>query len=379
MISGLFNKSFIKSIALLMGTMVGVGVFGIPFAFSKSGFWIGFSFLIFVGVVTLIMSLLYGEIVLRTTERHQVVGYTKIYVGEWAKRIIFFSIVLSTYAALLAYIIIAGEFWATVFSPISSLPIYDYSFWFFVVASLLVLAGLKAVSWVEVGLGFLFIGIIIAIFGYGFSAINIENFQYINKEAWFLPYGVLLFAFAGLPAIPMQRRALEGKERQLKKSITLAVLVVGLLYLLFAVTVLGISGEVTSPDAISGLVPFLGPNVIWLGSLFGGLAVSTSFIMLGSALLEIFKLDFRIPRIGSWLLVVLPPYILFREGLRNFIDVISLAGSVAVGIEAVILILAYLQAVKTGDRTPEYRMKVPRVVLYLILAIFLVGVGYSLF
>src|SRR3989344_6712824 len=109
------NKKFFYSTAALVGTMVGVGIFGLPFAFAKSGFWVGFGFLIAIGLITLLVDLMYGEIVLRTKSQHQLVGYTQFYLGPIFKKIIFFSIAFTSYAALLAYIIISGEFLSNVF------------------------------------------------------------------------------------------------------------------------------------------------------------------------------------------------------------------------------------------------------------------------
>ncbi len=354
-------------------------MFGIPFAFAKAGFWIGLLFLVGIGFVTLLIDFIYGEIILRTNQPHQMVGYAQFYLGNVWKKVLFFTFVLTTYSALLAYVIIAGEFMPNVFSPIIYLSSSSFSIWFFVIASLLVLLGIRAVAWVEVILTLLFAGVIALIFIFGVGEINFSNYLSVNKEFWFFPYGVLLFAFGGLPAIPIQRQILENQEGSLKKSITTAMLVVGLFYFIFGFTVLGISGEATSPDAISGLIDGLGGKIVFLGSLFGFLAVSTSYLMLGTALLEIFHLDYGLGRKLSWLLVVLPPFMLFLGGLRNFIDVISLAGVVGVGLEAFVLIFMYIKAKSHGDRIPEYSLSIPAWVLYLIAFVFIGGIGYTIF
>ncbi len=378
LIQTLKSREFLKATAVLIGTMVGVGIFGIPFAFAKAGFWIGFLFLIGIGAVTLFLNYIYGEIVLRTHQQHQLVGYTQFYLGNIWKKILFFSIILSTYAALLAYIIIAGEFLPNVLSSVVYASSGTFSIWFFVIASVLVLFGIRTVSSIELILAGLFAAIILLMFGFGVRGINLSNYSSINPEFWFFPYGVLLFAFGGLSAIPIQRQILGDKESQLKKSILAAVVFVGLLYFIFGFTILGISGDATTPDAISGLVGELGGQIIFLGSLFGILAVSTSYLMLGTAMLEVFHLDYGLNRKISWLLVVLPPFALFLGGLRNFIDVISLAGGVAIGLEAVVLILVYIKAKTHGDRVPEYSMRIPAWLLYLIAAVFVGGIGYTL-
>ncbi len=373
------NKNFLYATAVLVGTMVGVGVFGIPFAFSKAGFWVGFFFLVFIGFITLLLNLMYGEVVLRTHEEHQITGYTDKYLGRWFKRAIFFSVSLALYSALLVYIVIAGEFLNNIFSSVFYASPTSYSLIFFIVLSILILWGIKRISWVELFLVGLFAVVVFLIFGVGIAKIVPSNFAEIQPEFWFLPYGVLLFAFAGFSAIPIQRDILRGQENNLKKSILWAVLLTGVLYLLFAITVLGISGGATSPDAISGLYEFLGSKIIFLGSLFGILAVSTSFLMLGSAFLEMFNLDYNIPRKFAWFLVVAPPLVLFLVGLRTFIDIISLAGSVAIGLEGIVLTFVYIKSKSRGDRVPEYSLELPKFIYYLLIFMFGAGIIYALF
>ncbi|OGN10213.1 MAG: hypothetical protein A3J46_05925 [Candidatus Yanofskybacteria bacterium RIFCSPHIGHO2_02_FULL_41_11] len=371
------NKQFLYSVAVLVGTMVGVGIFGIPFAFAKAGFWVGTSFLVAIAIITLLVDLLYGEIILRTDSQHQLTGYTELYLGPTFKKIIFFSIAFSSYAALLAYIIISGEFLSNVFLFWQLNP-DTYSYLFFIFFSTLVLIGIKRVSWLELVLTLLFIGVIVIVFFAGFGQVNSENYRTPNFYYWFLPYGVLLFAFAGLSGVPIQKEVLAGKEKLLKKSIIWAVAIVSLLYFLFAFTVVGISGDITTPDAIKGLYEFLGDRIIFLGSLFGALAVGTAYMMLGTALSEIFQYDYGIKKFFSWVLVVIPPIIFFIGGIRTFIDIIGLAGAVALALEMAILVLIYIKAKKHGKRNPEYSLSVPKFILYFLVLIFVAGIGYAL-
>lgn len=373
------DKTFLRSAAVLIGTMVGVGVFGIPFAFAKAGFLVGFLFLILIAAATLVMNFMYGEVILRTKAKHQLVGYAQIYLGSVFKKIVFFTTALSGYSALLAYIIVSGDFLSNIFSNFLYISPAAYSWIFFIVCSFLILKGIKTVSWVELFLTALFAAVILVIFLFGIGKINLSNFAGIMPEYWFLPYGIFLFAFAGLSAIPLQRQILAGREDLFKKSILISVLLVAALYFLFAFTVLGISGDTTTPDAISGLFASLGGTIVVFGSLFGVLAVSTSYLMLGTAFLDIFHLDFGVSRKLSWLLVIVPPFVLFLGGMRTFIDVISLAGSVGIGIEGVVLLLLFIKSKSKGDRTPEYSFKLPRWLLYFLAAVFIGGAVYAIF
>ena len=374
------NKgSFFLAVSALAGTMVGVGVFGIPFSFAKSGFLVGAGFLVVIGLVTMLLDLMYGEVILRTQKLHQITGYTEVYLGGAFKKVIFFSLALTFYSALLIYTILAGEFLSNIFSSVTYIHPTAYSLIFFFPMSFLVLAGIKRVSWLELVLAALFSLVIFAILVVGWPKIDFANFSGVQPEFWFLPYGILLFAFAGFSAVQIQRELLGNKEEMLKKAIISTVVFVGILYFVFAFTVMGISGEITTPDAISGLYEFLGGTIVFLGSLFGILAVSTSFLMLGSAFMETFNLDYGIPRKYAWLLTMAPPFILFLGGLRGFIDIMGLAGSVAIGLEGIILILVYTKAKSKGNRIPEYSLELPKAIYYFLMLVFLAGIVYSVF
>lgn len=373
------QKKFLHATAALIGTMVGVGIFGIPLAFAKAGFGIGFLFLIFTCIITLLFNFIFAEIVLRTQEKHQLVGYTNFYLGPFFKHVVLFANLVGIYGALLAYIINAGEFMNNVFSNLWYLPQNYYYFIFAAVVSTILYFGFKTFAWVEFILTSIFICIILVVFGLGVPHISVANFSGATIQYWFLPYGVLLFAFAGLTSIPIQRDILQGQERTLRSSIAIAVLIVAVLYLLFAVAVVGMSGESTTPNAISGLLDVLGPRIVVLGSLFGMFAITTSYLMLGTALFDIFRLDFKMRHGWAWLLTIAPPIFLFIGGLRNFIDVISLVGAVAIGIESIVLLVVFHKAKKLGTRKTEFSMHLPVWFMFILGLVFTAGVVYELF
>jgi tyrosine-specific transport protein len=379
MISTIKNKQFLYASSTLVGAMVGVGIFGIPFAFAKAGFWIGLLFLIGVAFITMILYWMYGEVILRTKKRHQLVGYAELYLGSTGKKMMFFASVLGLYGTLLAYIILAGEFLLNVFSPFLFISAGQLSAWFFIIFSILILTGLRKFAKIEFFLTILFSAIVLIIFGSGIGHVSFSNLGPINLSYWFIPYGVIIFAFSALSSIHMQREVLIGQERLLKKSILYSILFTAVLYFLFSFVVFGISGAMTTPDSISGLVDVLGSRIIFLASLFGVLAIGTSYLATGTALYETFYLDYGIKKGSAWFLAVIPPYVLFLGGLRNFIDVIGLVGSVGVGIVAVLLIMMFNKAKINGDRESEYKLDFPRWFLWFLVLLFAGGVLYELF
>lgn len=357
-----------------------MGIFGIPFSFAKAGFLTGFLFLIFVGALSLVVNLIFGEIILRTKEIHQFTGYAGIYLSRGAKILASFTWFLGIYGALLAYIIISGNFLFNIFISRFYLDPFAFSVWFFIFVSLAVLTGLKTVARFELFMVFFFILIVFLIFAFGFPKIDFQNFTSLfNQEFWFLPYGVLLFAYAGFSAIPIQRELIRSKLGILKKAIWWGSLIPVILYLVFTGSIVGISGDTTSPDVVSGLIDLIDYRVTFLISLFGLLAIITSFLALAFALIETFRLDYGFKRLNAWALTCFIPFILFWFGVRNFIEVISIAGSVAIGVSSVILVLIYKKAKRISQREPEYSLNLPTWVLNVIMVLFAVGALYALF
>lgn len=373
------NRKFIYSVAVLIGSMVGVGIFGLPYAFAKVGFLAGIFFLILIALSTVLVNLMYGEVILRTHAKHQLLGYTRRYLGPTFEKLVFFSAVLGGYVGLLAYIIISSNFLNTLLSPLFYVPPSTYSIGFAIVLSIIVFRGIKTVSWLEMIFASMFVAIIILIFATGSKGINPGNFLGFNRSFIFLPYGILLFAFAGLIGIPIQREILVGQEHRLKSSIWTAIGIAAGLYVLFTLTVVGISGNMTTPDAVSGLYKFLGSKITFLTALFGIFAITTSFMMLASGMIQTFHFDFNVGRFKSWLLVIAPPVLLYLAGIRAFVDIVSLAGGVAIGLEQILVTFLYAKAKSDGDRVPEYSLDIRPALLYVLITVLMIGIVYFLF
>jgi hypothetical protein len=243
--------------------------------------------------------------------------------------------------------------------------------------ALAIAGGLKIVSTIDVGMFFLYIVGALLVLVWGWPHLQLSNLTVIHKEFWFLPYGVLLFALSG-SSIVLQREVLDGQEFRLKKAITWGTIIPALIYAIFAFSVVGISGDATSPEAFSGLLLFLGPSVIWFGSIFGLLAIFTSFLTLGAVLLESFRYDFKIKKFLAWLWVVLPPWLMFSWGANNFINVINLAGAVAIGWQSIIFIFIYSKVKRMGHRIPEYSLNLPKIFWYGLIALSAFGIVYTL-
>ncbi|MFZ5364370.1 MAG: aromatic amino acid transport family protein [Patescibacteria group bacterium] len=372
------NKRFFHAIAMMVGMIVGVGIFGVPYAVEKVGFALGFIYIFIMGLLLLLVHLLYSEVVLRTEGKHRLVGYAEIYLGAKGKIVAAVAQILSFYGALIAYIIIGGQFLHLLLSPIFGGTVLAYQIGFFIFMSLTVGAGLRLVAPIEFAMTMFLLVVVTIIFIFGLSYVWYPNLYIMNLKEIFFPYGVILFALGGAAAVPEIRDLLRGQEKKMKKAIVWGTVIPLIITVLFSFVVIGISGENTTSEAISGLIGPLGGKIVTLGAVFGFLAIATSFLVLGLNLKEIFKLDYKINGWFSWLLACVVPFLVFLLARPEFISVAAFTGAVLGGLEGLLIIFIWLKAKKEGKRVPEYNLKVSEWVLSLVVFVFVLGFIYKI-
>ena len=371
-----FNKKFIQGVFLLSGTIIGVGMFGIPFVFSKAGFLVGTLELIIITAALTVIHLAYGEILLRTDTIHRLPGYVNIYFG---KRLKFFSVLSYTVGligALLVYIVIGGKFLDALFA----LPDFGGEIIFWASGAIFIFFSIRQSGLIDTAVNAMLVGFL-AYFVFGAAPYFREtSLPLYNFDNVFLPYGVLLFSLAGATAVP-EVRALVGKNSGslLKFIIIFGTVIPAVLYFFFAFSVAGISGINTSPDALTGIAEFLPSYLLILGRIVGVLAAFTSFIVIGLTLKETLYFDFGIRHWISWAVVSFVPLALFFSGVAGFIVIIGFLGAVTGGIDAIFTLAVFQKAKQLGRRIPEYSLSIPKSVIYILAAMFLLGVGWEIF
>jgi tyrosine-specific transport protein len=252
---------------------------------------------------------------------------------------------------------------------------------FWAILSYFIFRGIKLIAPAELFMNIAFFCIIFLIFCFALPKLNLQNFTLINFEHIFLPYGVILFSLVGWMAVPIISETFENLEarKNLKKVIISTILIVVFLYFLFALAVIGISGKNTTPEVFQGLLPYLGQKIIILGALFGIFAIVTSFLILGNYFKNTLFYDYKIPRWISASIACGLPFILFLIGFREFIETIGFVGTIIGVIEGVVIVLIFKSIKKLGDRIPEYSLKIPSILLYFLMAIFILGAVSQVF
>lgn len=342
----MINAKFLKALAVFVATIIGVGVFGLPYVALKAGFFIVVLYFLLMAGVAIAIHLFLGEVSAGTEGLHRLPGYVEKYLGGSWKTISLFVAGLAITGALLAYLIVGGEFLALILAPYFGGSVLIYTLLFFTAGAFLIWRGIGMMSRIEIFLGTAFLAIIILFLIKTFPFINTDYLKSVNFQFFAFPYGIVLFSLWGLAVVPELKEILDADRHLLKKVIISGILLSTLAYLLFTFAVLGASGSQTSPEAISGLSRVLGRNMVALGLLFGVIACFTSFLPLGLTLKKILWYDFGLNPSFSWLIACFLPLILFLAGFKKFITVISLTGAIAIGLEGIIVIFLYKEFLK---------------------------------
>jgi amino acid permease len=106
----------LEAMAILVGTVIGGGIFVLPYMNIKSGIVMTNVWLLFLCVMVCLLHLIFGEIILKTKEEMKLPGYAGKYLGDKFKRFLNFVVVFSLSFSLLIYIVLANKFFQIIFA-----------------------------------------------------------------------------------------------------------------------------------------------------------------------------------------------------------------------------------------------------------------------
>src|SRR3989338_3782563 len=345
------------TIGSLAGTIIGVGMFGIPYVAMKAGVLPVIFYLAIFGAVSILIHAMYMEIVLRTKENHRLAGYSEIYLGNKWKWITLIQTVIFLWGSLLIYTIIGGQFLNIIFEPFFGNTTLISSLAFFAIASFVVIRGIRTIGKIEVIFTIIIVIAVILFFARSLllgNIINLSQFIAIDWKNIILPYGVVLFAMSGLSIIPSLKNEVEtnialGQKLYFGKIILIGTAIPAFVYLLFMFSIIGI------------------------------FAMFTSFIALGNELKRTFLEDFGVPIFWSTIGSLLAPLIMFLLGLNDFIIITSFVGSFGAIYINIIIFIIHKKAKKMGDeKNPLFSFNISNPVLWFLSLIFIIGFVVSI-
>ncbi len=316
-------------------------MFALPYLFNAAGIFTGVFYLIVAAFVFIVIHLRYSSVIEETSGEHRFPGYARIYLGErgfWLGAIVAglgLTLVLTAYLAL-------GPVFLRLLIPGLGGSLNLYLFWGVgALATVLSLNRLKNFEFLAV---VAMLAIILVLFGFGLEeGGGATELPLFNPALIFLPYGAVLFALYGRPAISSLKDYFKENNlafRNLRKAIILGTAAPAAFYLLMVLGVLWLSPQGASPDSLSGLL--LAPSwVVILMGVLGIFALWTSYFLLGLEVKNILRYDFKFPSFLATTTAVTAPLAFYLLGLRNFIELVTVIGGVFLAAESIMVILMH--------------------------------------
>lgn len=360
----------LTAIALMVGTVVGAGILGLPYVFAKAGFWAGILNLILIGSISTIMTLYVAELSLRTRKKHQLAGFAMKYLGPKWKYVMLIVETFGIYAVLIAYLIGIGVALSNIFSGSPVL----WSTLFFILASPVIYVGLKTLASTELVITaakvLLILGIIIVIL----PDVNYSNFETtINFSTILIPFGVILFATMGYTIIPELEELLKYDRKKMKNVILIAMGIVLAVYALFTFAFIGVFGTGIADIATISLTG----KLALFGDIFVLLTMTTPFIALSAVVKSVYTEDFNIDKRLSWFLSAFIPFMLFLYLDLDFVTLIGISGTYAFSIMGILTAYMIINARKQIPETkPEFIVPGGSLPVYLTIAVLIGGIVF---
>ena len=361
------NKKFWAATFTLSGSIIGAGILGLPYVFSKSGFFVGIAWLIVLGTIVTYINLCLGEVTLKTKGNHQVTGYAKKYLGKRGEKIAFISIILGEYSALLAYLIGEGQSLSKII-PGNINPLFlGIAFWF--VLTLLLHEGLRGLKKVETYGVMAIIIFILIIFTKFFPQINASNLTTFNSPDILVPMGVVMFALLGFTSIPEMKREIKGQEKKLKKAIILGSTIPITLYILLCTAFVGVAGKNINEIATISFSPII--------ILLGIITMFPSYFVKSFSLKDSLKYDKKVSKETNFLLTSIIPLTLYLIvtifNYGSFSKVLGVGGIISGGLTGILILIMNKKSKNKRDKKPIYKMKISWTIIILLSVMFIIG------
>lgn len=386
-----FLKHSIFPVGFLVSSIIGAGMFALPFIFQQAGLALAALYLFCFGLIATLVHLIYADVVLRTREtRHQFPGYVRQYLGSTAGTFSNILVYLALLFTLTAYLILSVSFLSIIAPTISPL-LAVLLFW--TLSTVVIFTNIRNTALLDAITTSITLVAIGAIFVYWGSSIpfNAAAFPLFNASASLLPFGPVLFSLLSFSAIPPLVAYIRKESIPvacLKKVIAIGSLTPAFFYFLFVLSVWGISMSV-SPDSVSGLINSAPVSLLLILSILGLVSLWDSYATVGRDMSKLLEYEWRLSPGVTLSLVATAPLVLYMLGFQNFITVVSAVGGILFSTLGILIILTWKKAAKV--RIPSVKFSeiyvpdhvysvingIPIYIIDLLLLVFAGGIIYS--
>lgn len=369
-------KQFILATSLLVGTIIGAGIFSLPFVFSQAGVIGGVLFGFVVALIAICVLLMYADLVLDDHSEHRIIGLARHYFGKKGFISLLFINGGGTLFVLATYIVLSVSF-LKLFFPDTPFLILALIFWLcsFWAIFLRIKNEAQLEFFATMGIGI----VIVTILGFGLP--HLEEFSLslspFSPFLFILPIGAFLFSLGGRAVIPDVVLFLRGERTRIRWAVSSGVFFSLALYVVFVIGVASLSDVITQ-DGVSGLVKLPWHVQVVMGAL-GIFALWSSFISNGSDLFRSFQHDVGLPRIVAGGIVSLVPIGLVFVGFDNFLMLVSIVGGLFLAIEWASIVLMWIAMRKKKPQDVSVLGTVDPSVLVVIFLVLCMAIVYTIY
>lgn len=341
------RASSLAAVGILAGTIIGAGMFSLPYLARLVGIVPAMGYLVGFALVYWVIYRMYAALLEVRGEDRQFVALAESYlphrVGFWVGRGIFLELVL----VLAVYLILAPSFIALLVPGLGLIG--AVLFWVF--GSVAIFAKLRWLGWAEMAGIVAIVAIAGTVYLTGSGGTLPASASAPSFAGLLLPFGPLLFSFAGRPAVhevvSLRREALRaGRPFRLGPALLWGTLVPVIVYAVFVVGVLRLNPMV-GPDAVAGLFGYAPSWLLAALGILGLLALWTSYAVIGANVKEIMVRDLTVRHGVAAAIAVVAPLALYLAGVRDFLEAVSFSGGVLLALEGLAIIAMWRRAFPT--------------------------------
>lgn len=358
----------IKSFFIIVSTIIGLGVFALPYVFFKSGYFFIFWLFFWFGAF-FVLHLIWGEILLQSKENHNLPGLASIYLSPKIKHLVWFSDFFGLLGVFLVYFIALVKFWHLIFpmaDPFFIKLIFALFNVYFLFKNFNIFANLETV--LGLAIGFIFILISLNLL----PSFNFENVKITFNQGFepFLPYGVILFALAGTSALPLVYDLIGKNKKSYLKVNFFSLLFIIILYLIYVFSVIGTVGVGVSEESLKSLTSYLPKLFLILAIVL--VTLNIMFVDMAFYLKRglIFDYNFS-PKMANFLITI-SIFILIFLRANEIVPVINFISSIFLGFNLLITCLIYL------NLKEKLYFKISKYLVIILILVFSFGIVYEL-
>ena len=347
------SLTFWEGAGIIVGHGVGSGVLAVPYLASRNS-WQSFVLIIVVAyLVNLILHYMIAELSLNNGGGQFITIFeNELFKGKIGKYLSWGAFAIMGFSVLvnIAGFISGG---GAVFSYWFGLPVWVSQLLYFIICSLVVYSGMKAVGIFEKISVFSMLGVVFILF---FSVMKGEKealpSHFVASSNILALYGMVAFALSAVMSVPQVVKGFDGNPRKIKASIAAGTLInVLLIVVITFMTLVGSGSSITQDGALVDLSRKLGGWVGIIGYIFSLLALSTSFWANSLNLRDIVSEKTGLSRKKSWIAATMPCLILALLGLEGFVGFTRISGVIQV-ITGIGVIFAYHLSRKRIGKSP---------------------------